>query len=191
MEHFHLDRTKFGPHDWFTSAELQRWVVRRSRPHARFVEIGTYLGRSAACFGVEIVNAGKQQHLTTIDLFADPEQERRARDNLAPLAAAVTVVKSDSVAAAAGFDDGSLDMVFIDGDHHYPAVSADIAAWRGKVRSGGILAGDDFWWPDPEAPPPLPGRMPSFPVWRAVEEAFKGRYELMVRRSWATWWRIM
>ena len=46
--------------------------------------------------------------------------------------------------AARAVPDGSLDFVFIDADHSYDAVAADIAAWRGKVRSGGILCGHDY-----------------------------------------------
>lgn len=48
-------------------------------------------------------------------------------------------------AAASGLiEDGSLDFVFVDGDHSYEAVKADIAAWWPKVRRGGVLSGHDF-----------------------------------------------
>lgn len=46
--------------------------------------------------------------------------------------------------AAKQFDDGALDLVFIDADHSYAAVRADIDAWMPKVRAGGILAGHDY-----------------------------------------------
>lgn len=36
------------------------------------------------------------------------------------------------------------DLVFIDADHSYEAVKADIAAWTPKVRKGGVLAGHDY-----------------------------------------------
>ena len=52
----------------------------------------------------------------------------------------------------------AVDMVFLDGDHRYEAVKADIEAWRPHVRPGGIFCGHDFWI--------CPG------VNRAVEEAF-------------------
>lgn len=38
----------------------------------------------------------------------------------------------------------SFDFVFIDADHSYEAVCADIMAWYPLVRSGGILAGHDY-----------------------------------------------
>lgn len=40
--------------------------------------------------------------------------------------------------------DESLDFVFIDGNHMYEFVVADIAAWSKKVRKGGIVYGHDF-----------------------------------------------
>ena len=43
--------------------------------------------------------------------------------------------------------DGSVDFVFIDADHAYPAVRADIELYRPKLRPGGMLAGHDYGKP--------------------------------------------
>jgi hypothetical protein len=40
--------------------------------------------------------------------------------------------------------DGSIDAVFIDGDHSYEAVSKDLPFWWKKLRNGGWLLGDDY-----------------------------------------------
>lgn len=40
--------------------------------------------------------------------------------------------------------DGTLDCVFIDGDHSYEGVRLDIDCWLPKVRPGGIISGHDF-----------------------------------------------
>jgi hypothetical protein len=40
--------------------------------------------------------------------------------------------------------DESLDAVFIDGDHSYEAVKADLDKWWPKIRNGGQLLGDDY-----------------------------------------------
>lgn len=37
-----------------------------------------------------------------------------------------------------------MDLVFIDADHRYEAVKADIAAWAPKVRPGGVMAFHDY-----------------------------------------------
>lgn len=59
------------------------------------------------------------------------------------------MVRMYSLPAADLFRDGELDFVFIDADHSYEAVKQDINAWYGKVRSGGIIGGDDYatMWP--------------------------------------------
>lgn len=40
--------------------------------------------------------------------------------------------------------DESLDFVYIDGNHAYEYVVADIANWSKKVRKGGVVAGHDY-----------------------------------------------
>ena len=54
----------------------------------------------------------------------------------------------DSVSASKRFEDGSLDLVFIDADHSYKGVKSDLEAWGPKVRPGGVLAGHDYEQPD-------------------------------------------
>jgi hypothetical protein len=54
------------------------------------------------------------------------------------------VLQMDTVAAANEVADGSLDFVFIDAEHTYEAVGADIDAWRPKVKPGGIISGHDY-----------------------------------------------
>jgi len=65
-----------------------------------------------------------------------------AKLRLAPYDA--TLIKGWSVDVARQFEDGSLDFVYIDANHTFEFVTADIAVWRKKVRPGGILAGHDF-----------------------------------------------
>lgn len=55
-----------------------------------------------------------------------------------------------SVDAATRVQDQSLDMVFLDADHSYEGVTADIAAWLPKVRIGGWIGGHDYANPDPQ-----------------------------------------
>jgi len=55
-------------------------------------------------------------------------------------------VVSDSLAAAQTLDAkrGTIDFIFIDGDHSYNACKADIAAWTPFVKRGGVIAFHDF-----------------------------------------------
>jgi hypothetical protein len=65
---------------------------------------------------------------------------------------AVVIHRSTSAEAAAGFEDASLDWVYVDGNHLYEYVQTDLALFAPKVRPGGLLAGDDYgttgWWDD-------------------------------------------
>lgn len=51
-----------------------------------------------------------------------------------------------SLTAVDRFERHSLPFVFLDGDHRYEAVLADLRAWWPKVEPGGILCGDDYLW---------------------------------------------
>lgn len=55
--------------------------------------------------------------------------------------------------AALLFPDESLDFVFIDADHRYAEVRADVARWWPKVKPGGTIAGHDYdeHWPEVKA----------------------------------------
>lgn len=89
-----------------------------------------------------------------VDLFS-PEacEETRAWDHCANLEAVKELCREfgerfrffihRTDAAANLFPDGHFDFVFIDADHSYTAVLADIQAWLPKVRRGGYLTGHD------------------------------------------------
>ena len=66
------------------------------------------------------------------------------RRNVAEHAARVELVRDFSLPAAQRYADAFFDWVYIDADHRYESVVADIAAWWPKVKRGGILAGHDF-----------------------------------------------
>jgi len=82
------------------------------------------------------------------------------KQRVSPFGERAVVIKSGSVEAAEQFEDESLDFVFLDADHNYSGVKADIEAWMPKVKPGGILSGHDY-------------NHPEFPEWgvkRAVDE---------------------
>ncbi len=56
----------------------------------------------------------------------------------------VNVIRDLSVETSAKFKKGQLDCVYIDGNHAYGAVMADMDAWWPKIKIGGIMGGHDF-----------------------------------------------
>lgn len=58
----------------------------------------------------------------------------------------VVIRKGFSADVLASFEDDYFDWVYIDGNHLYEFVCKDMELAFQKVRPGGIIAGDDFFW---------------------------------------------
>lgn len=56
----------------------------------------------------------------------------------------VMIHRGYSDQAAKWFEDETFDFVYIDADHTYDGVKADLEAWYPKVKKGKFLMGDDF-----------------------------------------------
>lgn len=56
----------------------------------------------------------------------------------------VSIIREHSVQAATFFEDEYFDFVYIDADHTYEGVLADLQAWYPKVKMGGIIGGHDY-----------------------------------------------
>jgi len=57
----------------------------------------------------------------------------------------ITYMRETSMEAIQKVEDASLDFVYIDGLHEFDPVMLDIIHWNKKVRSGGIIAGHDYY----------------------------------------------
>jgi predicted O-methyltransferase YrrM len=166
---------------YFTYPNLYKWIVSRFDSGSRFVEVGSWKGRSAAFMGVEIHNSGKTIGFDCVDTWKGSETEEAHQNdqyvktdtlydkfvqNTERVQHIVKPVVGLSVEVAKQYTHDSLDFVFIDGDHRYECVLADIQAWLPKVKAGGIIAGHDYGW--------------CSDVRRAVHEVFgeaDGKYE--------------
>lgn len=60
--------------------------------------------------------------------------------------ARVRIHRATSEAALSAMPDGSLDWVYIDGNHNEPFVGQDLELCLAKVKPDGIISGDDFNW---------------------------------------------
>lgn len=55
-----------------------------------------------------------------------------------------TLVRKSSIEAANDYENNFFDVVYIDANHKYEYVKQDLQAWWPKVKSGGVLCGDDY-----------------------------------------------
>ena len=55
------------------------------------------------------------------------------------------IIRKTSMEAVKDFKDGSLDFVYIDGNHDLMHATEDIWEWSKKVRKGGVVSGHDYW----------------------------------------------
>lgn len=55
-----------------------------------------------------------------------------------------TIIRKTSMDAVKDFKDGSLDFVYIDGDHRFRYIAEDLWEWEKRVRRGGVVSGHDY-----------------------------------------------
>jgi len=81
------------------------------------------------------------------DRFPQEYCDRRHAEAVARLAPFPNcqIVRQPSLAAAQDIALGSLDFVYIDGDHRFDAVMTDLIEWARRVRVGGIISGHDYF----------------------------------------------
>lgn len=128
---------------WFNYPGIYSSMVNKFQDGAIFVEVGCWKGMSASYMAVEIANSNKKIDFYCVDGWWMGTYEifksntKRVKEYIKPL-------RMTSLEAAQTFNDQSIDFVFIDADHHYDNVKADIEAWYSKVKKGGVIAGHDY-----------------------------------------------
>ena len=114
------------------------------------VEIGSYLGASA----LFLASGMKEREGTVycVDTWKNEGMSEGERDtfeeftrNIKPLRDFTHILRGRSVEIAKTFNK-EIDLIFIDGDHSYEAVRADVEAWIPKVKDGGIVVLHDIGW---------------------------------------------
>lgn len=126
-----------------------------ARPGCRFLEVGSWTGDTTLIWAA----AAQRQNgkVYCVDWWLgndDTELHRTAREHdvfaefwtriqAAGLTDTVVPIRCRSDVAAEILRPGTFDLVFIDADHRYESVAADIAAFKPLVRNGGLLCGHD------------------------------------------------
>ena len=164
------------------------WMLRSMGLSGTAVEVGVAEGNFARDFldvwPGRYVMVDAWRHIPGYDdVMNGPDAEHEIRYRQAMEVAAqhkerVAVLRMDSVEAAEQVPDGSVDFVYLDGDHSFQGVMRDLNAWLRKVKSGGVIAGHDYY------------DRPPFAVRSAVRTFFNGPCGITHEAS-PSWWVLV
>lgn len=84
---------------------------------------------------IDTNNADEGGHLSNMNAARKAVEKYETR---------TTIIRGRSVETSSKFDDGFFDFIYLDANHSYQAVMADLDAWINKIRPGGLFAGHDY-----------------------------------------------
>ena len=124
--------------------------------NGRIVEIGAGAGCSMVTMGIGSDAKNKEIELISVDTFhyskyieygGEIDKEfvlAKFLENVKFWGLDVKLLREHSALACRKIGDKSVDLLFIDGDHQYPEVKADIINYSPKMKDGGIFCGHDY-----------------------------------------------
>lgn len=178
MEHFYQNLDGFSAES--EQGELLKTILKNLSVDGelKIAEIGVYKGRGTAMWNVMLINEGLTYDYHAIDHFLGSSEHDNTFDyygttleNLKPIVDKIKVIKNDSTSESKKYPDEYFDIVYIDASHEYEYVKEDILNWLPKVKTGGIICGDDYiaGWPG---------------VVMAVDEIFGNKVNVVGGQQW-------
>lgn len=146
------------PQGWFHHGPLILQLLDQYRPKV-VVELGSWLGASAIAMARSVRRWGGT--VTCVDTWAgDLNEDGGSVGGKTPLmllncaramveagvGASVRLIPALTTEAATCWSE-PIDFLWVDADHGYDAVKADLNAWVPHVKPGGLIAGDDYGHP--------------------------------------------
>jgi cephalosporin hydroxylase len=146
------------PEGWFSPGDIAAYasLYEQLATGSRVAELGVWQGRSLCSVADVILRKSLKIHAVDtfcgtpgeLDIVHDCGGKLRQvfEANLARFGIAdhVVIHVGSTERIAQDMAAGSLHLVFIDADHSYETVHADIKAWLPKVEAGGVLCGHDY-----------------------------------------------
>ncbi len=114
------------------------------------VEIGSYLGASACFLGCAAKKRGHKVYC--VDTWQNDAMTEGQKDtftqfmeNTKDVRNFIYPLRGKSTEVANKFTE-TIGLIFIDGDHSYEGVKADVESWLPKLKDGGIVVFHDIGW---------------------------------------------
>jgi predicted O-methyltransferase YrrM len=135
--------------------DLQLILEQINKKNLIMVEIGSFMGESMEIFA----NSGLFDKIYCVDPWKNGYDDTDGSSNMVEIAEAtfdnkkskfnfVEKIKSPSLEACERFENESIDMVYIDGNHQPNMVKKDIISWSQKIKKGGFICGHDWFYQD-------------------------------------------
>lgn len=132
---------------WFDFRNVYDAVSCYLKHHFKFVEVGSWMGKSAVYLNDRLHDNGTVGHVVCVDTFQGDDDTGKIDvlpqflENIK--GRLIDYHQMTSTEAATIYQDGELDGCFIDAAHDYESAKADIIAWLPKVKKGGFFGGHD------------------------------------------------
>lgn len=155
------------PSAWIGHIPFAGWLIEALRP-TLLVELGTHRGTSFLAFCQAMLEAGVSGTAYAIDTWEGdshaglygPEVYEELASIQGPKYGGFSKLMRMTFDEAIGyFDDGTIDLLHIDGMHTYEAVAHDFSSWLPKMSSRGVVLFHD-----------IVERERQFGVWKLWEE---------------------
>jgi hypothetical protein len=145
---------------FFGEKDGREWLLERLPKNSVCAEIGVFQGR----FSELILSITRPQKLHLIDPWkyeSDPAYARslyggvrgKNQERMDKMYESVVRVfqskkvqvhRATSTECCSQFPDNYFDWIYVDGNHQYEFVKADLEVYFPKLKPGGLLAGDDY-----------------------------------------------
>ncbi len=157
---------------WHGHIPFALWVIEAVKPRL-FVELGTHKGDSYSAFCQSVSELGLPTACYAVDSWEGDEHSGLYGDEIFAELSAYnqrkfggfsTLLRMYFDNALSYFDDGTIDLLHVDGYHSYEAVKVDFDKWVSKLSSRGVVLFHD-----------IVVRERDFGVWKFWDEV-KTRY---------------
>jgi hypothetical protein len=132
---------------WLQHAPFAFWLIEKRRPRT-IVELGSHTGYSLLCFCQAIKKLGLDTKVYAVDTWEGDEHAGFYGEKVLGELRAYhdprygefsTLIRATFDEALTHFEDGSIDLLHIDGRHFYDDVKHDFSSWRPKLSDRGIV----------------------------------------------------
>ncbi|MFX0547440.1 rhamnan synthesis F family protein [Roseovarius sp. S1116L3] len=151
---------------WLRHGPFAMWLVQAARPRT-IVELGSHYGYSYFAFCQAVTSAGLPTRCIAVDTWQGDEHSGRYGEDVfeavraqnQPYEGFSTLLRRTFAEALADVEDGSVDVLHVDGRHFYDDVKEDYESWIPKLSDRAVVL-----FHDTEV------RERGFGVWRYWEE---------------------